>query len=394
MPQAMSELAYKNGWACVAFGDVVQLSRERSADPKADGLDRYVGLEHIDPGDLKIRHWGAVDGGTTFTNVFRTGQVLFGKRRAYLRKVAVADFDGVCSSDIYVLQSKSPELLTELLPFICQTDGFSQHAVRTSAGSLSPRTNWHSLASYTFALPPLDEQRRIEAALSAGQRLSGALIHLLSVVSTTIESLVISYQRSVAIERTGTLGDVVARLESGTSPGGIGRKAHDNEYGVLKVSAVGDWSFDEDEHKVIPSEAFEKRYEVRPGDLLVTRANADPDSVGRTCLVEACRSGLMISDKTWRLVLKPDVGLDPVGLLAWTKSPAFRRHVLKQLGGTEAKNISKARFLSGPLPSEDVVGFNAFGSKIRTLLDAQRQTKRHLAAITTMSRDFAGRMLE
>jgi type I restriction enzyme S subunit len=167
----MSELAAKNGWTRVAFGDVVQLSRKRSSDPKKDGFERYVGLEHIEPSDLKIRRWGDVADGTTFTNVFQAGQVLFGKRRAYQRKVAVADFDGVCSGDIYVLEPKDAHLLPELLPFICQTDGFFEHAVGTSAGSLSPRTNWNSLASYEFALPPMDEQRRIAHALQAAHQL-------------------------------------------------------------------------------------------------------------------------------------------------------------------------------------------------------------------------------
>ena len=136
--------------------------------PATDGLERFVGLEHIEPGDLRIRSWGNVADGTTFTNRFHPGQVLFGKRRAYQRKVAVADFGGVCSGDIYVFEPKDPGvLLPELLPFICQTDAFFDHAVGTSAGSLSPRTNWKSLALYEFALPPLHEQRRYTSLLSA-----------------------------------------------------------------------------------------------------------------------------------------------------------------------------------------------------------------------------------
>ncbi len=165
----------KAGWTRVAFGDVVRLARERASDPEEDGLDRYVGLEHIDPGDLTIRRWGNVADGTTFTNVFRAGQVLFGKRRAYQRKVAVADFDGVCSGDIYVFEPKGDGLLPELLPFICQMDGFFEHAIGTSAGSLSPRTNWDSLAKFEFPLPPIDEQRRLAAAGRAMLATSGAL---------------------------------------------------------------------------------------------------------------------------------------------------------------------------------------------------------------------------
>lgn len=150
----------KPGWRKVKFGDVVQLSKARCADPLAEDVERYVGLEHLEPGDLRIRRWGNVADGVTFTSLFKPGQVLFGKRRAYQRKVAVADFAGVCSGDIYVLESQDVDvLLPELLPFICQTDAFFDHAVGTSAGSLSPRTNWDSLAKFEFALPTIEEQR-------------------------------------------------------------------------------------------------------------------------------------------------------------------------------------------------------------------------------------------
>ncbi len=160
----------KPGWRVVEFGQVVKLNKERSKDPLSEGLVRYIGLEHLQPGDLRVRSWGNVADGTTFTNRFRPGQVLFGKRRAYQRKVAVADFDGVCSGDIYVLETKDPDVvLPELLPFICQTESFFEHAVGTSAGSLSPRTNWKSLAGYKFALPPLEEQRRVTALLGAAR---------------------------------------------------------------------------------------------------------------------------------------------------------------------------------------------------------------------------------
>lgn len=153
--------------AKVAFGEVVKLCRERSNTPAADGFERYIGLDHIESDDLRIHRWGNVADGVTFTNVFRPGQVLFGKRRAYQRKVAVADFSGVCSSDIYVLAPRDDRLLPELLPFICQTAAFFEHAVGTSAGSLSPRTNWDSLATFEFALPSVEEQRRLASRLLA-----------------------------------------------------------------------------------------------------------------------------------------------------------------------------------------------------------------------------------
>jgi type I restriction enzyme, S subunit len=156
----------RTGWKRVRFGEVVENCAE-TCDPEEAGLERFVAMEHLEPGSLHVRSWGNVADGTTFTRRCRPGQVLFGKRRAYQRKVAVAEFEAVVSGDIYVLAPKDNRLLPELLPFLCLSERFFQHAVGTSAGSLSPRTNWSSLASFEFDLPPLDQQRRIAEILWA-----------------------------------------------------------------------------------------------------------------------------------------------------------------------------------------------------------------------------------
>ena len=157
----------RTGWKRVRFGDVVENCNE-TCDPAETGLERFVAMEHLEPGSLHMRSWGNVADGTTFTRRCGPGQVLFGKRRAYQRKVAVAEFEAVVSGDIYVLAPKDTRrLLPELLPFLCLSERFFQHAVGTSAGSLSPRTNWSSLASFEFDLPPLDQQRRIAKILWA-----------------------------------------------------------------------------------------------------------------------------------------------------------------------------------------------------------------------------------
>jgi len=158
-------LKSKANWIGVRFGDMVENLNETESDPLEAGLERFIGLEHLEPGSLHVHAWGSVADGTTFTRRCRPGQVLFGKRRAYQRKVAVTEFDAVVSGDIYVLASKNERLLPELLPFLCLSERFFQHAVGTSAGSLSPRTNWSSLASFEFDLPPLDQQRHIAEIL-------------------------------------------------------------------------------------------------------------------------------------------------------------------------------------------------------------------------------------
>jgi len=152
----------------VRFGDIVRNASLTEPNPVAAGIERVVGLDHIDPGDLHIRRWNSVAEGTSFTRRFVPGQTLFGKRRAYQRKVAFAEFEGICSGDILTFEPKDPKiLLLELLPFICQTDAFFEHALGTSAGSLSPRTSWKALQDFEFPLPPLDRQKRIAEILWA-----------------------------------------------------------------------------------------------------------------------------------------------------------------------------------------------------------------------------------
>lgn len=148
-------------WNKVSFGDIANCLTIATKDPLSEGFDRYVGLEHIEPGNIHIKSWGNVSEGTTFTRVFRKGQVLFGKRRAYQKKAAIAEFDGVCSGDILVCEAIGKAVVPELLPFIVQSDRFFEYAIKTSAGSLSPRTKFKDLAKFELRLPtkPNDQKR-------------------------------------------------------------------------------------------------------------------------------------------------------------------------------------------------------------------------------------------
>ena len=142
---------------------------------------------------------------------------------------------------------------------------------------------------------------------------------------------------------------------------------------LLKVSAVGHWDYYSEENKVISEVQYQASLEVKRGYLLATRANADPDSVGRTCLVQCTRSGLMLSDKTWRIKLKnPKIAS---GILAWTKSSIFRKNIFKKLSGTEAKNVSQKDFLDSPFPSCSKEELQAFNSEIEVLLRNELELK-------------------
>lgn len=359
----------KPGWTTVTFGDVVHQVKDR-VDPEKAGLERYVAGEHMDTDDLRIRRWGDIgDGylGPAFHMRFKPGHVLYGSRRTYLRKVAVADFEGITANTTYVLEPKDPNvLLPKLLPFIMQTETFNQHSVRESKGSVNPYVNFSDLAWYEFALPPIEEQRRLVPVLSASLNYVRALESTYRALQDTRSALVQSFEESGNRSPPSTLAALGCDLESGKSPSSDGDQAGPTEPGVLKVSAVGDWEFIASENKVIPTDSFLASLEVKDGDVLVTRANADPDSVGRSCIVYATRPGLMLSDKTWRLQLMGEAARFPYGLLAWTKCRLFRRHIRNHLNGTDAKNISQDRFLAGPAPVIDS-HLAAFDEAVRLL---------------------------
>ena len=131
----------------VKLGDVAEEVKE-TYDGK--GNPAIVGLEHLVPGDIRLKSW-STDTDNTFTKAFHKGQVLFGRRRAYLKKAAVAPVDGICSGDITVISAKQDKILPELLPFVIQNDDFFDYAVGKSAGSLSPRVKWSHLKERQLA---------------------------------------------------------------------------------------------------------------------------------------------------------------------------------------------------------------------------------------------------
>ncbi|MDF1690616.1 MAG: restriction endonuclease subunit S [Cycloclasticus sp.] len=136
----------------VKFGDICREVKLTTKDPIADGYERYIGLEHLDSGSLKIKRWGMIaEDSPSFTRVFRKGNILFGKRRPYLKKAAIAEFDGICSGDIIVMEPNKD--IEELFPFIVQSSDFWNWAIQTSSGSLSPRTKFKSLAEFNLGLP-------------------------------------------------------------------------------------------------------------------------------------------------------------------------------------------------------------------------------------------------
>jgi type I restriction enzyme S subunit len=366
----------KPGWRRVKFGDVVQLSKARSPDPLANGIERYVGLEHLEPDDLRIRSWGNVAEGVTFTSIFQPGQVLFGKRRAYQRKVAVADFSGVCSGDIYVLETRDPKvLLPELLPFICQTDAFFDHAVGTSAGSLSPRTNWTSLANFNFALPPMKEQSEIAQVLMATRECAdsyeaseAALRALL--LSRTDELFSGQMGGEAKAQIIGDIADVQYGLTLNAK-----RRAIRNQSPYLRVANVQRFHIDLSEVRDIGVDGKDDGCILRGNDILVVEGHADITELGRASIWEEQLPICLHQNHLIRIRCRPEA--DPYYVLEYVNSPAGRAYFRgrgKSTSGLNTLNSTVVREMPIPIPPL------ATQKSIADELKAARQSLKEIAA--------------
>lgn len=164
----------KTDWQTFRFDEIAHNISKR-VEPGATDLTVYVGLEHLDSGSLHIKRTGSpadVDG--TKLLVY-AGDVIFGRRRAYQRKAAIATFDGICSAHALVLRANPEVIEPRLFPFFLHSDAFMHRAVDISVGGLSPTINWGNLRIEEFQFPPRDQQARLAELLWAADAVQSSI---------------------------------------------------------------------------------------------------------------------------------------------------------------------------------------------------------------------------
>lgn len=150
------------------FGDLVHEVKEK-VDRQNNPYEFFIAGDHMDTDELHLLRRGTFAGsdvGPAFIRVFKPGQVLYGSRRTYLRKVAVADFEGVTANTTFVLETKNESILIQqLLPFIMQSERFVQHSIKRSKGSTNPYVLFSDLCDYEIDLPNIETQKRLAEVL-------------------------------------------------------------------------------------------------------------------------------------------------------------------------------------------------------------------------------------
>jgi type I restriction enzyme S subunit len=270
----------------MAFGDVVRKVNDR-VDPEESGLERYVAGEHMDTDDLRIRRWGTIgDGylGPAFHMRFKPGHVLYGSRRTYLRKVAVADFEGITANTTFVLESKDHRvLLPGFLPFVMQTEVFHEHAIKQSKGSVNPYINFSDLTWFEFPLPPIEEQRRIAAALTAIEAVQEAHLRLAMAGATATEAVIAQELSACKSTAPPTQLQELAHVQYGLTLGPA-RRGEAETIPYLRVANVLRGHLDLSEIKSAGRLPGDDTYRLRPGDVLVVEGHANIDQIGRAAV--------------------------------------------------------------------------------------------------------------
>ncbi|MHB8523948.1 MAG: restriction endonuclease subunit S [Limisphaerales bacterium] len=278
------------------FGDVVKQLKEQ-VDPVADGVERYVAGEHMETENVHIRQWGNVgDGylGPAFIRGFRKGQVLYGSRRTYLKKVAVAEWDGVTANTTYVLEADETKLLQRLLPWLMLSEKFTRHSVQESKGSTNPYINFPDIAKFEFDLPPLDQQRRIAEILWAvDESLQQATALAKSVENAKFATVEEHFNRSLANKLNVQPLEAVAKVSYGITLGGY-RKTLPIARPYLRVANVQRNAFDLSEVKTIKCAENEiDRFELADGDVLIVEGHASVTEIGRAAVWRSTERGTL-----------------------------------------------------------------------------------------------------
>lgn len=325
----------------VLLGDVAVEHKETCKGSK-DGYP-IVGLEHLIPEEITLTAWNE-GSENTFSKMFRKGNVLFGRRRAYLKKAAVAPFDGICSGDITVIEAKPDRILPELLPFIIQNDDLFEFAVGKSAGSLSPRVKWEHLKNYEFELPDMEKQKELAELLWAMDNTKKSYQKLIVATDELVKSQFIEMFGDPVKNPFGwptmTLDQATKEIVSGQCLNGDAGKLQPGQKAVLKVSAVTYGSFDANEYKVLrDTKQITKGVYPQKGDLLFSRANTR-EYVGATVLIDQDYPELMLPDKLWKLIFKHEIM--PMFAKQFLSHPEIRKVLSSMATGTSGSmyNIS------------------------------------------------------
>ena len=266
--------------------DEIAINSTEKKKPVEEDRFTYLGLEHLDSGSLKVTRYGAEIAPIGEKLVMHKGDVLFGKRRAYQKKVAIAPFDGIFSAHGMVLRPKEDVIDKDFFPLFISSDYFLDAAIKISVGSLSPTINWRDLKELEFELPDLDTQKRLAAVLWAMNETMDSYKELISATDELVKSQFMELMKRATEKR---IADVCIQYGRGKSPSYV-------EYSEIRVinQACIYWDGLRLENVKYQNEAkFKPENKLRDGAVLLNATGTG--TLGRSYIFQG-ESGTYMAD--------------------------------------------------------------------------------------------------
>lgn len=259
----------KTGWKSYRFDEFAQNISQR-VEPKQTDLEIYVGLEHLDPDSLHIKRNGTPADVEGTKLKFYKGDVIFGKRRAYQRKAALAETDGICSAHAMVLRANTKLIDERLFPFFFHSKVFQDIAVKISVGGLSPTINWKDLAKQEFLLPPKDQQARLAELLWAADEVVEREREVKERLERTINAYLTNFfnfpKELSNQQKIKDMGNVF----TGSTPSTRITDYWDGEFPFISPSEIGISKYPNKTGRTVTKKGLLASRKIVKGDLLVT----------------------------------------------------------------------------------------------------------------------------
>lgn len=348
----MGEL--KSGWARVKLSEVVENINDYF-DRDSDQVARYVAGQHIDEKQLAVRRWGHTSDGDfppTYNRRFQAGDVLYHSRN--LTKLCCPDFEGVTGEKLFILRTTNEDrFLPRLLPFVLSTEHFDRYVLTHWSGSTNKFLNKTPLMKYEFALPPMEDQRRIldllTKALSLEERLAEALSSAENLHRSLSSALFQGASRGAPMEMLATactklsVGIVVRPADHYTdSPDGVPALIMKNvQRGRLDLSSL---------NRITPEgHARHAKSTLQAGDVVAVRSSGSKGRTGDAAVVPDELDGGNCIDL---LHVRPGPRLLSGYLCDFLNSPRTRVRLLAGSTGTMQKhlNVGALKRLEIPMP--------------------------------------------
>ncbi|TMM54113.1 restriction endonuclease subunit S [Sulfitobacter sabulilitoris] len=152
-PDSFGPDGLPKGWKAGTLAEIASNVRQQVKPDDTKAETPYIGLEHMPRRSIALSDWGEAGQVGSAKSAMHRGQILFGKLRPYFHKVGIAPKDGICSTDILVIDAMS-DRWRELVLTVVSSDTFVEHANASSSGTRMPRSNWKDMARYNIAIPP------------------------------------------------------------------------------------------------------------------------------------------------------------------------------------------------------------------------------------------------